>query len=133
MNDTTSLLTSKATRMAGRQRVRSRLEPGPDKILRLYNKKDGNLTFEAPANHILYSAGTIITSRLRLSTMGRKPVQAVRIGVPSSSAWTSTLSEHGAQEDPKHPEEKLDKIGLRAMTLCLILLGFVAILVLTMQ
>ncbi len=127
------LLSTKATRINGRQRVISTLELSEDNILRLYTSKDNTLAFEAPANQILYSAGHIIKSRLRLVTIGTGPKQAVRIGVPASGTWIKALQEHGAQEDPKHPEEKLDKIGLRAIILCLILLALVALLVITMQ
>ncbi len=124
-----ALLSSNASLMYGRQRISSILELGDDKIIRLYKKKDNTILFTAPADKLMYSRGSTIKSRLRLSTLIEGQESGVRIGVKSSDSWIATLKKYGAQAHPQEPEAKLDHIGIWVALGLLALMGIVIILI----
>lgn len=137
------VLQSKASLMVGRQRISCTLEISDDGTVKLYKKRDGSLLFEAPASSIVYSAGSIIKSRIRLTTSTKSTQAGVRLGVGTIISQRSNsknlpnangiekktkavdvligfLKKYGASEDPKQPEAKIDTIG--ALVFCISLL-----------
>lgn len=110
--------------MNGRQRILSVLQLDQDGTLRLIRKKDNAILFQANANEITYSGGKFIKPRLRLVT----PTKGMRIGVWPIDDWKELLLEHGAKEDPKHPEEKLDMYGLGIVCVLILIIVLAVIM-----
>lgn len=156
MNNKTPLLSSRVNKMQGRQRIACVLELGRDEVIRLYKKQDNTLLFEAPVSQIMYSSGNLVKSRLRLSVLMNGKEAGARLGVWSINTeksnaglldefhgsatkvtardiWIATLAKHGAFDNPKQPEEKIDKIGVWVLFGCLLTAAFVAASVMLMR